>query len=267
MKSLFKKMRVAAVSLLAVAALASCGKSQAEKEDAVKDAAVAVDSVLRTWKSPGGGLTAVEASASGANMAVKLGLGDSLVRVDLLDAGLLDFFVAQQLKGASPDVINQTVKALEGTSGQLDLTISDLHGGSKTFTYTPDNIRFLIKAKASDLNPARVKTDLCTLLTPALPVPATYRESKSVELTVDKGFLTYTVTFPTDSRFAGSKQGMLTGIYAQPLKAQYLALGALRDPIVEMMKSLGIDGIKVVYKAANSDKDLTLAFPWRIICE
>ena len=60
-------------------------------------------------------------------------------------------------------------------------------------------------------------------------------------------------------------QGVLTGRYMQPLRDEYGRLGSLEYPVVEMLKTLGIDGVRMVYVATGTDEEVKQAFPWREI--
>ena len=103
------------------------------------------------------------------------------------------------------------------------------------------------------------------MLEPSLPNRAAWAQAQSVELSVKGGFLTYTVTFPDESRYANSGQGLLTGLYEKPLVRSYSSLGSLRESFEAMFRTLGIEGVRVEYKALKGDKELSQAFPWRFI--
>ncbi|MDE6287447.1 MAG: hypothetical protein K2M00_01520 [Muribaculaceae bacterium] len=264
MKTFFRKaLSIAAVSAVMVAAV-SCGESQADKIKKLDAAAAAVDSVYKGVEAP---VSNLKAQANDTDVTVSVAVLDSMIRIDLVGDEMMDYFMAQQIKKAPAALVNEVTKAVTGTAGALQLSVTDLYGNERTFSFTGETLRHLYKAKGSQLNAPRVKEQVCRMLLPALPNALATTDAESIDLSVDKSFLTYTVTFASDRRFKDSGQGLLTRIYMDAFKAQYASLGELCDPVVEMLKSLGIDGVCVIYKALNGDKEIRQAFPWRTIME
>lgn len=250
--------------VLAVCALSSCGDSKADKAERLADAAGAVDSVLCDFGAP---VCDVKAVAAEADINISFAVNDSAVNVSEIGDELMDYFVAQQLKIAPKELVNETVKAAEGTEGSVRMAVSDIYGNTHEYTFTPETLRHLYKAKGSQLNAPRVKEQLCTALQGALPACAANAQADNISLSVDKGFLTYNVVFPTDKMYANASQGVLTGRYMDGFKTLLDNLGSLREPFLEMCKSLSVDGFCVKYTALNGDKELRQAFPWRVITE
>lgn len=264
MKRIFSRFAAMAVVLSVVFGVTGCGDSQAEKLARLDAAAAALDSVLSECGAP---VTDVKAVANDADVLLSVAVKDSVVNASLVGAELMDYFVAQQLKSMSKDVVNSVTKAIEGTQGAVKLTLTDMYGTSAEFSFTGESVRHLYKAKGSELNAPRVKEQVCALFEPALPNAAARIGADHVELGVDKGFLTYTVVFPSDKAFRDSGQGLLTRLYMKPFQDQYAALGCLEAPVVDLLKSLKIDGVCVIYKALNGDKEIRQSFPWRIVLE
>lgn len=261
MKNSFIVRSIAAVAVLLsmVCGLVSCGDSQADKLARLDAAAVQLDSVLKAVGEP---VTGVDAVAGDADITVKVTVKDSMVNASLIGDELMDYFIAQVIKTAPADVVNGVIKAVEGTEGSVRLMLTDMYGNDREFSFTGETLRHLYKAKGSQLNAPRVKEQVCALLQPVLAANA---GADHVDLTVSKGFLTYEVVFASDKVFRDSGQGLLTRLYLEPIKAQYASLGALEQPVVDMFKSLGIDGVTVIYKALNGDKEIRQGFPWRIV--
>ncbi len=247
---------VAAVALAAIFSLASCGDSKADKLQNLQSAAEAVDSLLKPYAEAPSPVKAVDVTVAEPDIKVNVTFSDSLISVPALGDALLDYFVAQQLKSAPGDVVKQVVSALKENAGSVVVTITDGTASAAPCSYSAESISHLLKAKTSQLNAPRVKQQLCAAMSAG---------ADNVQAAVQKSFLEYTVTWPSEKAYAGWRQGSLTRIYLTPFHDAFESLGVLNEPFVEMLKSLGIDGVKVTYAALNSDKTLSQAFPWRSV--
>lgn len=264
MKTFFRKALSVAAACGVMVAAVSCGESQADKIKKLDAAAAAVDSVYNGVEAP---VSNLKVLATDTDVTVAVAVLDSMIRIDLVGDEMMDYFMAQQIKETPAALVNEVTKAVTGTAGALKLSVTDLYGNERTFSFTGETLRHLYKAKGSQLNAPRVKEQVCRLLQPAIPNGLATAEAESIDLSVEKSFLTYTVTFANDRRFKDSGQGLLTRIYLDAFKEQYASLGELCDPVVKMLKSLQIDGVCVIYKALNGDKEIRQAFPWRNIIE
>lgn len=262
MKKTINRVAAFVVAVFVMACAVGCGDSQADKIKKLDAAAAAVDSVLRECPSP---VADVNVKADGTNILVSLAVNDSLVHADLIGDALMDMFISRQIKSQDAAVVNQTVKAIGATGGEVKLSVTDLYGGKGDFTFNAETLRFLGKAKVSELNVPRVKEQLCAMLQPTLPNATSYADADHVEMVLDHGFLTYQVVFTSDKAFASSGQGLLTRYYLDPFKCAMASLGCLGAPFVDMCKSLSIDGFCVIFKALNGDKEIRQAFPWRLL--
>lgn len=261
MKKILKGAEAVAVALCVMAAMASCGGG-VNKEERLQAAVASLDSVLAECEAP---VTAIKAVADGKDIRVDAVVRDSLIRFEAVGDALMNYYLAQQLKQSPAKVFNAVVKAVEGTDGAVVLSVADIYDFKREYKYTGAQLRNLYKALPSQLDGGKVKAELCAMLEPSLPNRAAWAQAQSVELSVKGGFLTYTVTFPDESRYANSGQGLLTGLYEKPLVRSYSSLGSLCGGFEAMCGTLGIEGVRVEYKASKGDKELSQAFPWRFI--
>ncbi len=262
MKALFRTVAVAFATLLIMAGATACGESQADKAKKLEAAAAALDSVFNPAQAP---VAALSITADGTDINFKATLSDSLIHADLLGEELVNYFVANQIKHVKGAVINQVNKALDSTLGSLKLSITDTWGNNFAIAFSSENLRHLYKAKGSQLNVPTVKEQVVALLGNSLPASMANKDAQSITLTISKGFLNYNVQFDKYAKYKKGKQGHLTTLYFAPLKVQYANLGVLQTPIIDTLKELGIDGIRVTFSAQDSDKELKQAFPWREI--
>lgn len=255
-----KKILAASAALLLL--VCSCGPSEAEKKAAMERTAATIDSIIGTTQTPYEACGAVYAEP---NVNVNIVLRDSMIKVDLLGEQLMDYFAAAQLKSYDADTFNDITKQLRTQDASLVVNITDTFGGSKTFIFSPEKLRRLRAAKPSSLDVPKVKEQVIAMANGAVPAPAAHAGAQ-VSASISKGFLTYTVSWPQKSALAGLEQGSLTGRYMDALRRQYSRLGELEYPVVETLKSLGIDGVRIVYTTVDGDgKELKQAFPWREI--
>ena len=255
---LYVLLPLAALLTLTVA----CGPSEAEKTARLETAAARIDSLICSDGAP---VERCSATYAAPNIDVDIALTDSLVKVDLLGDALMDYFVADQLKAMDSGRVYAVINSLRKLETPVVATIRDSYGSSKTFVFNADKISRLMKAKGSSLDVPSVRGQVAAMAGGAVPAPDAHRGAQ-VSTAISKGFLTYTMTFPSKASLAGLEQGNLTGRYLDALRRQYARLGNLEYPVVEMLKGLGIDGVRIVYVAADDDsRELKQAFPWREI--
>ena len=245
-----------------VALLAGCGPSEAEKTARLEATAAQIDSLITTDRAPFEKCGAVYAAP---NVDVDIALSDSLIKVDLLGDALMDYFVADQLKAMDADRVYAVINSLRKLDTPVVATVRDTYGATKTYIFSTDKISRLVKAKGSSLDVPAVREQVAAMAGGAVPSPEAHRGAQ-VSAAISKGFLTYTMTFPSKAALSGLEQGHLTGRYLDALRRQYARLGDLEYPVVEMLKGLGIDGVRIVYTAADDDdREIKQAFPWREI--
>jgi len=256
------RLRTVLLPAALVALVAACGPSEAEKTARLESAAAQIDSLIATDRAPFESCGAVYAAP---NVNVDIALADSLIKVDLLGDALMDYFVADQLKAMDRERVAAVINALRKLDTPVVATVRDTYGASKTFIFSADKLSRLVKAKGTSLDVPAVREQVTAMAGGAVPAPWAHRGAQ-VSTAISKGFLTFTMTFPSRAALNGLEQGNLTGRYLDPLRRQYARLGDLEYPVVEMLKGLGIDGVRIVYTAADdSDRELKQAFPWREI--
>lgn len=255
-----KLLNMAAGALVVLTA--ACGPSEAERTARLEGAAAAIDSLVATSQAP---FESVSAAYAAPNVDIAVTLRDSMIKVDLLGEQLMDYYAADQLKSMDAARVSAVVKTLRSMETPVVVTLTDTYGAQKTFIFPADKIQRLMKAKPSSLDVPKVKEQVVAMAGGAVPAPWAHPGTQ-VSASIDKGFLTYTVTWPSKRSLAGVEQGNLTGNYLDALRRQYGRLGDLEYPVVEMLKSLGIDGVRMVYTAADDDDvQIKQAFPWREI--
>lgn len=242
--------------------LSACGPSDAEKTAQLEATAASIDSIVATNQAP---FENVGVKYDAPNVAMRVGLRDSMIKVDLLGDQLMDYYAAEALKAMNPKQVWDLTATLKKFETPVVLTLKDTFGSEKSFIFTAEKIRKLQKSKPSSLDVPAVKEQIVAMAGAAVPAPQAHPGCQ-VSASIEKGFLTYTIVWPSKASLAGVVQGNLTGSYLDGLRRQYSRLGDLEYPVVEMLKGLGIDGVRIAYTAADDDDvQIKQAFPWREI--
>lgn len=252
---------IAAMAAMVMLGLSSCGRSDAERRQAVEALAARVDSMVRTDQAPLAGSGAVADSAS---VVVTFAVSDSLVRADLLGEELFDYYAAEELRTLDGETLQGIVKGLKENDATMVVRVADVYGAERTFLLSADKLSRLAKGKRSQMSTPTVKDQVTAMLGASVPAPWAHPNTQ-VSCAIKNGFLTYTVTWTSKKYYADYGQGILTARYLEPLRTQYSGLGTIEYPVVDMLKSLGIDGVRMVYVTEGGDNELKQAFPWREI--
>ena len=236
--------------------LSSCaGKDSSQS---LMSAAVLADSIA---SADAGGTVVVSEPDLQASFTVH----DAEISLSAIGQDLFNVFASQQLKKLSAKDITAVCDALRESKGSLITVLNSPAGESVSFTLTPQQIIKLQRAKNSELNLGAARNEVVAVAERMVPAPNAHEGALRVEASVTKSFLEYNIVWPKASEFARQPQGILTQRYFNALKEQYQAMGELAEPVISMLQSMGIDGVRIVYSAQDSDRELKQAFPWREI--
>lgn len=243
-----------ATSIVALS-LASCGEKTGFS---LSEAGAIADSIA---DADADGKVVVNA----ADLQASFTIDDTDINLTAIGQELFDLFAAQQLKKLSATDINNVCDALRDSKGVFITVLNSPNGESVSFSLTPQQIINLQRAKNSELNLGAARGQVIAVAEGMVPAPESHVGAARVETSVTKSFLEYNIVWPKVSSYSKLTQGNLTGGYLKPLRQQYKAMGRLAEPIIAMLEAMGIDGVRIVYSAEDSDKVLKQAFPWREI--
>lgn len=248
-------LKLAAPCALAVLMAASCSKSSG---DALAHAGNLADSIA---SADAGGSVVVAAPDLDASFTID----DAELSLSSVGQDLFNVFAAQQLKKLSAKDITTVCDALRDSKGELHVILNSSDGESATFAFTPQQVIKLQRAKNSELNLGAARLQAVAVAEKMVPNPSAHSGAVRVDVSVAKSFLEYNIVWPKASAYDKYPQGVLTANYFNALKKQYQNMGGLAEPVIDMLTSMGIDGVRIVYSAVDSDKQLKQAFPWREI--
>lgn len=204
-------------------------------------------------------------AAAAPDLQASFTIDDPQIAISSVGQELFDVFASQQLKKIPTPDIAAVCTALRESKGSFITILNSPAGESVTFSLTPQQIIKLQRAKNSELNLGAARNQVVAVAEHMIPAPDAHSGALRVDVAVSKSFLEYNIVWPKASAFARDSQGVLTQRYFNPLKEQYQAMGPLAEPVISMLQTLGIDGVRIVYTAPDSDRRLQQAFPWREI--
>lgn len=250
-----RTLGVAALGV-ALASIASCSGS--DKAKALQQAAAVADSIASAE-----GNANVEVNEAGTGLDATFRISDSLINVKSIGKELFEAYAAQQLKAVSPDAINLISHALRENKGEITVELLVPGQEPQLFTLTPRRFVDLQRARLTQLDPAIAKEQVVKVAEGMCPNPKAHAGALRVDVAVVKSFLEYNVVWPSEKDLAGKDQGGLTFNYFNDLKRELLQLGDMSQPVIDLLSSLSIDGVRMVYSAEGTDKVVKQAFPWR----
>lgn len=251
-----KLFGISAVSAVIIMLAAACGNGKSD--NGLADAAAVADSIAR---ADAGGAVVEQAPDLEASFTI----ADQEISVGVIEQELFDVFASQQLKRLNNRDIAKVCDALRKSGGSFITVLNSPSGDSVSFTLTPHQIIGLQRAKNSELNIGAAKAQAVAVAERMVPNPEAHAGAARVDVAVVKSFLEYNIVWPKASAYSRMSQGVLTQNYFNALKKQYQDLGGLAEPVISMLETMGVDGVRIVYSAEDSDRELKQAFPWREI--
>lgn len=250
-----KKIILLAAAGLALA-MAACSGSKAA--DQLQQAAATADGLISKDYDHN-----VEVNAENNGLDVAIRLTDSLVKVEDIGSELFDALASLNLKACNADSLTALTQTLHKAKADVKVELIGTDRASEEFTLSPTKIIKLQGAKLTQLNPSALKTQITELAEAFCPNPAAHAGAKEVEVSISKSFLEYNVVWSEAKAYGEREQGWLTLNYFNPLKMLYMQVNDGCPGLIQMMTELGIDGVRMVYSAPDSDRELRQAFPWR----
>lgn len=195
-------------------------------------------------------------STAGATFAndtitVDVVLNDSLIDLSRIPAELFNYFTAVEVKRHIDKNLEITVNTLSEAKGCVAVSVTDAYGVKSGYVYTAADLRRMVKSPLSQLDFNAAKQALFDYwsasagdFTPSLEKPV-----NDVTTSFKGGFYDYTVNFANARAYKGLTSANLKSRILKVLQPRYERLGTLRPAVLEMYKSLGIDGFHLIYEA------------------
>lgn len=198
------------------------------------------------------------------NLLVNLKL-DSDINPDEYSQALVEYVVANYIRSNAGQMMDAIVNGINRTKGSLSITVTNSNMEAKEFTIGHARLVQLVQKKNSELNFNDVKENVVRLLEMDCkeymgPVDAT-----SCTFAMANGFAQYTLTFKNAQAFGNQTTGTILGRYIPVMQKQYARYGAASSLVIDVLKSLQIDGYRFVYTDEKETKKISSALPWKLL--
>ena len=253
-----------AIAIVFATLLSSCGKSNEPSPLVAQSERLALDFNQLADESPNF-VSSIDVDYADATLGIDIAFADSAVTAADCSEALVQFAVAQYLKGHTGANLDEIINTLTKEDGKLAVKIVDVKGDSAVYNIGHTRLKQLLKLRPMEIGYSEAKTSLEAILANSCEAYAAQYKAETCEFEVKGGFAQYTLTFAKPSAFASLTQPTLTGRYLKVLQAKYDDLGACRPFVEDLVKSLDIDGYRFVYTDKAETKTLSAALPWRLI--
>ncbi|MDE6468170.1 MAG: hypothetical protein K2L28_04650 [Muribaculaceae bacterium] len=257
-------LRLLALSAIFAIVLAACSKAKGPSPLEGQSQRLNTELSALADASPAF-LDAIEVSYADATLSIDIQFSDSTLNVAKITEPLVQYVVAQYLKGHPGANLDEILNTLTQEKGSLAIKLTGADGATAQYTIGAARLRNLFKLRPMELGYNEVRTNVIELFESRCAAMAAQFNAESCEFDIDHSFAQYTFIFPSARAFASLNQASLTGRYVKILKAQYEAYGACRPIIEELLKSLSIDGYRFLYLTPDRKTGLTAGIPWRTI--
>lgn len=256
---------LAAAAIAGSGIIAGCSSKSTEPSALVAQSErIAGDMAVLAENSPMY-LDSVPVSYSDGTLGVKVAFADTTVNVADFSDDLIEYVVAYYIKQHPGQNLDTVLNTLSAEEGSLKLTLTNPAGQTKECSIGAARLKKLYFLKFSELNPAKVKTDIDKIMSLRAESYRKEFNAQSAEFRFYAGFAEYELTFASASAYSNLTQNSLRGKYQNIFRAQFDNYGECRGIIEGVLTSLGIEGCRIVYTDKNDTKTLKAALPWRMI--
>jgi hypothetical protein len=265
MKTILSKLFVGMAIALTVVLVTSCDSKEKENQTLAAQAE-RINSELAA--EVGNNPTLI--SDAGAEYAdgqfqINITFADSLVVLADYTQSFVEYFLAEELKNNQTQDLADLINALSSIEGTYTLNLADVYGTDRDFEFTASQLKRLLNTSRAQLNYNEVKAQVVQLMSNAAAAVRAAEKAENVVFDLTSGFATYTVTFATDKNYANMSTANLKAYAIKKYKNEYAKFGTFTPMVVELFKSLGIDGYRIIYTNKANSKTLKTAVPWREI--
>ncbi len=236
-------------------AVSACGGGK-EAETLMRQAE-RVNSELATTARQDPALFA-KAGAEYADSAFSINIvfADSMLQVADYSQALVEYFLSDEIKSRAGADLDEIVNTLAKVKEPMRLSLTDVYGTSRSYDMTASTLRTLFKTQRSQLQLPQVRSEVLGILA-----------GRAFRFAVGPGVqkATYTIIYDNAKAYSGLNVANLKARYLKLLKPIYKSYGQLAGAVVDMDKSLGIDGYRFILTTPAGDSELKATLPWREI--
>ncbi len=253
---------VAALSLAIT--LSSCGgTSKAETELAAKATDLNME-FLQLAKGSPDFIESMSCEYSAPNLLINTKLNTDL-KPEMFSQALVEYVVANYIRSNAGALMDGIVNGINLTKGSISITITNVNEEAKEYTIGHARLVQLVQKKNSELNFNDVKQNVVKIMETECAKYADDVKAESCTFALANGFAQYTITFKNASAFSNQTQGSVLGRYIKVLKEQYQTYGAASYLVIDILKSLQLDGYRFVYTDPEGTAKISSPVAWKNI--
>ncbi len=244
--------------------IASCSTS-GEDRGVIERSAGELNTEFRSTCADTPFLESVAFTAAGDDIHVDLVMSGDAVTVPSLSESLVQYALAIYMKGHTGSRLDNLLNALGRLDGKMVLTLTDCDGESRTYEIAASRLKQLVRLRPMELNFTEVRTAVLDIMRGRCNDYRIAAGASDASFGFSGGFAEYTLAFGCAADYRQFNRANLAGRYVGILQPRYAELGALRPYVLELMRSLQIDGYRFVYTAPDAEAPLRSAIPWRLL--
>lgn len=252
------------LSLAVALVLGACsGNSKEEAALAEKNTQLNVEFMQLAKGSPDF-IQSMSSEYAAPNLLVNLKL-DSDINPEEYSQALVEYVVANYIRTNAGELMDAIVNGISRTKGSLSITITNVNGEAKEYNIGHARLVQLVQKKNSELNFNDVKENVMKLLEKKCAEYVEPANATGCTFAMANGFAQYTLTFKNTQAFANQTPGTMLGRYIPVVQKQYAEYGAASGLVLDVLKSLQIDGYRFVFTDADESKKVSSAIPWKLL--
>lgn len=197
--------------------------------------------------------------------SINIVFADSMLQVADYSQALVEYFLSDEIKSRAGADLDEIVNTLAKVKEPMRLSLTDVYGTSRSYDMTASTLRTLFKTQRSQLQLPQVRSEVLGILAGRAFRFAVGPGVQKADFALTSSFATYTIIYDNAKAYSGLNVANLKARYLKLLKPIYKSYGQLAGAVVDMDKSLGIDGYRFILTTPAGDSELKATLPWREI--
>jgi len=187
--------------------------------------------------------------------SINIVFADSMLQVADYSQALVEYFLSDEIKSRAGADLDEIVNTLAKVKEPMRLSLTDVYGTSRSYDMTA----------STQLQLPQVRSEVLGILAGRAFRFAVGPGVQKADFALTSSFATYTIIYDNAKAYSGLNVANLKARYLKLLKPIYKSYGQLAGAVVDMDKSLGIDGYRFILTPPAGDSELKATLPWREI--
>lgn len=251
---IYSGLRLCAVALC-LSLLAACGGKSKAREALGENFIYVSQMTNTTLAESASAVKAGDFKFENDKLSATFNLTDSMFAPKDISADLAQYAMARYLTANSAD--QQVIDLINNMSkGEVPLTLTLSKGGdSQSYEFSGSQLKGLLKSGGSNLNTSAIGANIAELFVPWAKQQFGNAACTDITSRIDNKMIRIALTFSDLKQSpvgaVSNPAPALKGMLIDRADAEFNRFGALRQPLIDMIKSLNIDGIMLEYKGPD----------------